>query len=100
MDIAPTLKLKSTKTSVTTGEVIGGIEWETSDTSSPGVKHKIITKSLNTTGNSHNAEYSLNDAIYMLALHTGGATIVLPQSATGLPSGSIWNNAGTIAIVT
>lgn len=92
----------STDDTVGAGQVIGEYYHEQSDISGsgPGKVFSMNTYALTAAGSTHNTDFIARDGEVAARIVPGGAmTIVLPTSSTGLPSGAIWNNGGTIAIV-
>ena len=98
----PIFELKSLDQTVVLDQVIGEIKTVSSDTSAPGTKFSMRTKSVSATGVTYKTEL-FDDAGNLVGIVNNsalvGMSIVLPTASTGLPSGAIWNNSGTIAVV-
>ncbi|CAH9016435.1 conserved hypothetical protein [Vibrio phage 468E53-1] len=94
--------IKSTDTTVGAGQTIGEYYHEQSDPSGLGAGKvfSIKTEALTSSGSTHDTTlYSRPGEVAAVVKNGGFMTIVLPTSDTGLPSGSLWNDSGTITIV-
>lgn len=97
------LQLANSVLSLAAGNPIGSLRMKSNDSSSPGVKFMLQTQAAGGSGGGGQTLLT-NDAgatvAFIPASAAGnGMAIVLPTSSAGLPSGSLWNNAGTPAIV-
>lgn len=100
---AVTLQLENLNNTLTAGDVIGLYQVYGNDASAPGVKVKIETQATGGNGG-FGLTYIKNDGDATVAIIpanavNAGMTVKLPTASTGLSSGMIWNNAGTINIV-
>ncbi|WLJ89316.1 hypothetical protein [Vibrio phage vB_ValA_R15Z] len=100
-DEGGSIGILSQDASVGAGQSVGEFYHEQSDSSGLGAGKvfSVKTSSLTSVGSTYQTEIYGRDTELVSVIKGGTMTIVLPTSPTGLPSGAIWNDSGTIRVV-
>lgn len=99
-DEEATIQLGTRNSSVDKNEVVSRISMYTADTSGKGARDffSLFATSVSSLGSEYKVELKVEgeDGV---CITSDGATVKLPTSTNGLPSGSLWNNGGVVSIV-
>jgi hypothetical protein len=99
-DDVATLQFRSLDTSRAAGEAVARLEMYNSDSSSAGAKFTLELQAAGGTGGAGQTVIKNDQGAVVARIPTNqGMAVKLPTASTGLESGMIWNNAGTVTIV-